>query len=203
MKIVKIVLASLALTLALAGAASATLFYDVKVLDPDGAINKGDATTNITSAQDSYFLPYVTKTDRFFTITLEDAASKTNYSILLDNKTGSGGTYQGISGIDYYFVSRGDETTTTLYKWSGSKFETSLDFTPLFTKTDTNKTLTWEVKYNLGPNFYWYATSSKYNGQNDLHDSTSKVTATPTPAAGLLLASGLIGLICVRRKQTI
>jgi hypothetical protein len=201
MKFTKIMLASSALILIFASVASAAYFYDQIVNDP-GQIS-GNNSQDIQTAQDYYVVPYAATTDRFFRITLGGGANNnTNYSILLDNKNNNGGTYQGISGIDYYFVSKGNTTSTSVYKWNGSTFAESFDFAPILTKTNGNKTLTWEVNSNLGPYFSWWATASKYNGNLELYDSTSKVSATPIPAAAWLLGSGLLGLVGIQRRKT-
>ena len=191
-KLAKIILATSALTLALAGAASAEYFYDQAVDDSNDG--PGNNSHNIWTAQ-HYYEVGSSPTNHYFSITLKGAASpSTNYNFLIDNNPG-GGEFNEIGGIDYYFIGK----TLELYKWSGSAFSLSSDLDKILTKTDGNKTLTWKVNYNLGSDFGWYATTVS-PGRN-IYDSTSRVSATPIPAAAWLLGSGIIGLIGIKRRN--
>lgn len=191
MKLAKIILASSALTLALAGGASAVTVFDPLVNDPD--TGTGGSSQNILSAQHSY-VQGSSPTNQFFTITLNGAAAtNTYYDILINNKAG-GSTKDNIDFIDYYFSTKGNagSGTTTLYNADATAFTTGT-----YTKSGDGKTLTWGVKSNLGSNFTWYATAV----QGQVKDSTGPVSATPIPGAAWLLGSGVIGLVGLKRRS--
>jgi len=185
-KMAKIMLASSALTLALAGAASAEFTYDQVFTDNDSpAIS--DTYRDILVGRHYYD----SSANQYFSISLKNNIhNNTFYSLLIDNTAG-GGEYNDQNGIDYYLVSKGN--TTKMYEWNDGSFLESTYFGQAL--SNDKKTLTWNVKSDLGTSILWYATTRV---ENEVIDTMS---ATPIPAAAWLLGSGIIGLIGIKRRN--
>ena len=74
----------------------------------------------------------------------------------------------------------------------------------LFSSQQTGKVLEWAVKRSdLPGTFSWYGLSGNYNGSTltGIFDITTSAVATPIPSAALLLATGIVGLIGLKRKS--
>jgi hypothetical protein len=74
----------------------------------------------------------------------------------------------------------------------------------LFSSQQTGKILEWAVKRSdLPGTFSWYGLSGNYDGSglSDIFDITHSAVATPIPSAALLLGTGLVGLVGLRRRS--